>query len=643
VNPVVDANSKPVRLGAEIARGGEGIVYEVPTDPSVVAKIYLRTPDRNKIGKLSAMRSVAAQDILKFAAWPITTLHQNGSIVGILMPKVPTGSKAIHELYTPKTRLREYPSANWQFLVNVATNVTRAFAAIHRSGHVIGDVNHGNILVGPNGIASFIDCDSFQIRANGQIFLCEVGVSTYTPPELQNKTFNQIVRTENHDAFGLAVLIFHLLFMGRHPFAGRYSGNGYMPIERAIGECRFAFGRLGKQMQMSPPPDSLLLSQIAVTVSDAFERAFSPEAARGASRPTPMEWLSLLEQFQRNLTRCKSNPVHVYYAQVSECPWCKIEAHGVVLFIDVGIATTGGLNIDVLWTKLNGLPALGSIPPVPTLASLNIRVQPTLEASALGRNRKLRIALGVLAVIVSVCIVIGANLSLFPSVILITVTIIFACKIPQELQRKRATALDAIGKCQSEYQALQARYLSEGSGEKFAAKVKELNSLRSEYTQLPLIRQKKIQELEKSKFQLQLQQFLDRISLSDAKIPSIGPGRKAMLASFGIDTAADVSYGAVTQVPGIGPKYADNLLAWRRTMEGRFRFNPTGAIPKSDVDRVDREVRNRRSELEGSLTRGVQEAAALHSRILTVRKMCHSQIENVLKSLAQAEANARVS
>jgi DNA-binding helix-hairpin-helix protein with protein kinase domain len=396
-------------------------------------------------------------------------------------------------------------------------------------------------------------------------------------------------------------------------------------------------------MQMSPPPDSLLLSQIAVTVSDAFERAFSPEAARGASRPTPMEWLSVLEQFQRNLTRCKSNPVHVYYAHLSDCPWCKIEAHGVVLFIDVGIAITGGLNIDVLWTKLNGLPALGSIPPVPTLASLNIHVQPTPEASVLGRKRKLRIALGILAVIVSVCIVIGANLSLFPSVILIAVTIIFACKLPQKLQRQRAIALDAVSKCKSEYQVLQARYLSEGSGEQFVAKVKELSSLRSEYTQLPLIRQKKVQELEKSKFQLQLQQFLDRISLSDAKIPSIGPGRKAMLASFGIDTAADVSYSAVTQVPGIGPKYADNLLAWRRTMEGRFRFNPTGAIPKSDVDRVDREIRNRRSELEGSLGRGVQEAVALHSRILTVRKMCHTQIESVLKSVAQAEANARVS
>jgi DNA-binding helix-hairpin-helix protein with protein kinase domain len=643
VNPVVDANNRPVKLGAEIARGGEGIVYEVPTDPSVVAKIYLGTPDRNKIGKLSAMGTMATKDILKFAAWPTTTLHQNGSVVGLLMPRVPPGSKPIHELYTPKTRLREYPSANWQFLVNVAANVTRAFAAIHRSGHVIGDVNHGNILVGPNGIASFIDCDSFQIRSNGHIFLCEVGVSTYTPPELQNKAFNQIVRTQNHDSFGLAVLIFHLLFMGRHPFAGRYSGTGYMPIERAIGECRFAFGRLAGQMQMSPPPDSLLLSQIATTVADAFERAFSPDAARGTGRPTPMEWLSHLEQFQRDLTRCKSNPVHIYYARLSECPWCRIESHGVVLFIDVGIAITPGLNIDILWARLNGLPPLGALPSLPTLASLNVHVEPTAEASALGRRRKIRIALGILAIVASVSIAIGANFGAFPSLIFIAITIVFAYKLPQNLQRQRAAAVDAVAVCQRENQVLQTRYASESSGEKFTAKMKELNNLRAEYAQLPLLRQTKLQHLEKNKYQLQLNQFLDRISLSDARIPKIGPGRKAMLASFGIDTAADVSYGSVTQVPGIGPTYAANLLAWRQTVERRFRFNPAGAIPKSEIERVDREIRNRRSELEGSISRGVQEAVALHSRILTVRKVCHAQLENSLKSLAQAEANARVS
>ena len=193
-------------------------------------------------------------EIIKFAAWPISTLRKNNQTVGLLMRRIPRGDKAIHELYGPKTRVREFPSNDWSFLLHVAANVARGFATLHRAGHVVGDVNHGNILVSSNGITTFIDCDSFQISANGRIYVCEVGVSTYTPPELQNQSFKSIQRTQNHDAFGLAVLVFQLLFMGRHPFAGRFSGRGEMPIERAIFECRFPFGQRAQQMQMSPPP-----------------------------------------------------------------------------------------------------------------------------------------------------------------------------------------------------------------------------------------------------------------------------------------------------------------------------------------------------------------------------------------------------
>src|SRR4051812_24821096 len=34
-----------------------------------------------------------------------------------------------------------------------------------------------------------------------------------------------VERKPEHDAIGLALLIFHLLFMGRHPFAGRFQGS----------------------------------------------------------------------------------------------------------------------------------------------------------------------------------------------------------------------------------------------------------------------------------------------------------------------------------------------------------------------------------------------------------------------------------
>jgi DNA-binding helix-hairpin-helix protein with protein kinase domain len=66
--------------------------------------------------------------------------------------------------------------------------------------------------------AALIDCDSFQITDGAHVFRCPVEVPEFTPPELQGSAFDSQTRTAQHDAFGLAVLIFYLLFLGRHPF-----------------------------------------------------------------------------------------------------------------------------------------------------------------------------------------------------------------------------------------------------------------------------------------------------------------------------------------------------------------------------------------------------------------------------------------
>ena len=62
------------------------------------------------------------------------------------------------------------------FLIHAAANLARAFSAVHDHGHVIGDVNQSNIRVASEtAMVSLIDCDSFQISANGKVFPCEVG------------------------------------------------------------------------------------------------------------------------------------------------------------------------------------------------------------------------------------------------------------------------------------------------------------------------------------------------------------------------------------------------------------------------------------------------------------------------------------
>src|SRR5262249_18699616 len=150
-----------------------------------------------KAEKLSRMVEAQSDRLLALAAWPVETLFSTDrrSLTGFLMKNV-KGFKDIHLLYNPKSRTREFPpKANWRFLIHTAANVARAFCAIHDHGHVIGDVNQSNVRVSPEtAIVSLVDCDSFQIASNAKIYPCEVGVPLFTPPELQETEFREVVR-----------------------------------------------------------------------------------------------------------------------------------------------------------------------------------------------------------------------------------------------------------------------------------------------------------------------------------------------------------------------------------------------------------------------------------------------------------------
>lgn len=126
--------------------------------------------------------------------------------------------------------------------MHAALNTARAVASVHKAGCVIGDINHSGVLISDEAKVALIDADSFQVTDGSRRHLCRVGVPEYTPPELQGINLGNVARTTNHDAFGLAVVVFQLLAMGRHPFVGAYV-KGDLPLPQAIAENRFAYLR----------------------------------------------------------------------------------------------------------------------------------------------------------------------------------------------------------------------------------------------------------------------------------------------------------------------------------------------------------------------------------------------------------------
>ena len=339
-------------------------MFDMIGKPNSVAKIYLKPPDRAKAEKIAVMVGMATDRLTALSAWPTATLHlPSGQLAGFVMPKL-AGYRPVFQVYGPKLRLRQFPKADWRFLVHTAGNAARAFGVIHGSGLVVGDINHGNLFVGTDATVRFIDTDSMQVTYGGRSWNCEVGVSTHQPPEMQGlASYRDVTRTANHDAFGLAVIVFQLLCMGRHPFSGRYSGHGEPPdIERAIKEDRYAYGGDLRRTQMSPPPGSLPMPALPSNIQAMFEAAFAPLSSSGG-RPTAERWKSELDSLGKSLRRCGVNAGHWHSPAAASCPWCDVESHsGVVLFPAVFVSGHTGNGIVLLWQEIQSIPDPGPLP-----------------------------------------------------------------------------------------------------------------------------------------------------------------------------------------------------------------------------------------------------------------------------------------
>src|SRR5262249_42485915 len=151
--------------------------------------------------------------------------------------------------------------------------------------------------------------------------------------------------------FGLAVVIFQLLFMGRHPFSGRYLGAGEMPLERAIKESRFAYGDDAEAREMRQPPGAPALDAMPQALVGLFRRAFLT-----TDRPKPGEWIEPLEELANALKKCELHSGHYYYNELRECPWCVIESSaGVRLFnflIPGENSERGHFRLNEIWNEI---------------------------------------------------------------------------------------------------------------------------------------------------------------------------------------------------------------------------------------------------------------------------------------------------
>lgn len=586
-----------VTVGRSIGKGGEGEVFALEGRAKEALKIYkpdLRAARESKVRAMVTGDLAKCTDLVAFPASIATSTDRK--FIGFVMRLV-SGYRPLHQIYSPKSRQIHFPEADYRAVVRTALNVANAVGKVHQSGCVIGDLNHSGILVAKNATVSLIDADSFQFQQGGKDYPCLVGVPEFTPPELQGQNLSGVRRTVAHDNFGLAVGIFHLLFMGRHPYAGVYRAAD-LNMGEAIAQNRFAFStRRRAQTQTTPPPGSPTLEMFPKNVQDAFEKAFglSPE-----QRPSPADWVVVLQEFERTLVRCGDSSSHYYPRAIGSCLWCGLASvSGFDMFPpDYSTAADRTVNSAGMDHIIRQLEAY-SLTPLETLVASPSKKQ---RNSAAFQKAKIDIATrrfvgaGMIAGAVATFIF-ASDLWFFA--VLGGVAGFFTV---QAASLDQATWRAEVKKTQAALQTELTGFLQRTGTSSVYAAAEGVQPLIKAYRAVDQQRAEALQTLNATRKDRQLTAHLDKFHIRDASIHGIGPSKTAKLASFGIETAADVSRSSVEAVPGFGPVKSRALVEWRRKHEARFRFVGT---PTSQDKRDEVQLRGRfeayRSKLESSL------------------------------------------
>ncbi|MCW1926633.1 hypothetical protein OKA05_29035 [Luteolibacter arcticus] len=632
----LSSRSGAVRLGSLLGKGGEGAVYALADDPDLVAKVYLKDISTERAAKLQIMPGLLTPEIAQLTAWPQDVLYKpDGRIGGFLMKRM-ASSKDIHSLYGPKSRLAEFPHADWRLLVCAALNLARSFHTLHHAGCLVADVNHGGIRVTADGTIRIIDCDSFQISWQGRTYLCEVGTDQFTPPELQQKSFRETPRTANHDNFGLAVMIFQLLQMGRHPFAGRYKGPEDMPIPKAIGQLRYAYGSSAALTNMEPPPHTARPHAASPEIAALWEQAFSREGIAHGGRPTAATWVAELSRLEKSFEQCGANPTHYFFRGHGTCPWCPIESIGVILF---GIPLNGGVadsvGIALVWQQIQGVQNPGSVHWMPAASA--VVLGPSLPAEVAKAKRTERRSIGIIVGVILFFAAASVEGSLWLLWSIIAAAIGYAIAITAKGRIKPFAEIHS--QLSARMDDLREQYATKREADSFQAKLGELQMVHADWLNLPNERERRYQELVRDRHKHALVSHLDKQRIDRAGIPNIGTARSAMLESYGIETAADLSLSAILQVPGFGDALASALMDWRHDLERKFHFNPASEVDRAEVMALDRAIAIKRAELERRLRTGPAVLQQYRQAIVNRRATLEQTLQETSAALHQAEVD----
>ena len=617
---ILDANGKAVELRTKLGEGGEGSVWASPSANDRAVKIYLKPIPAAKAEKLRVMSTIADANIVSSAAWPLRVVYNTQHVpVGFEMPKL-SGQKPVHDLFGIKSRQHAFPNANWRMLVHAAANLASAFEGLHKRDIVVGDVNSNNVVVQADARVLFIDCDSFQIRWTNQLFKCDVGVPEYQPPELQGVALGIVDRHISADAFGMAIMIFQLLFLGKHPFMGRLPNNVACPpeISENIARGNYFYDDQATRAGLKPPPASLTLGAVTPTVAGLFQRAFR---GKPNERPNASEWRTALANLEREIISCSVTAAHRYRKGIS-CPWCAIELQNKIVYfvaptlispsgaVDDSVwATFPDAEVERIWAEISKIP-----PPWVDFETPPIcRITPAPIGKTLRTKGRWFIATIVIIVAAGVALYFLPRLRPYDFIDAIALSIVFAIGRPAggaELAGRKQRRSEA----QVAFAAAQANWKRLSESAEFHQQLATFQQLRSKLLTQRNDYEAELQRVKETAQETAQRNHLDAHFIAHARIKGIGPALSAKLATYNIETALDIDQ-RVSAVNGIGDAKARALFSWRDSVASQFRFNPS--MIETQLSTVKSQFAQQRIQARNAYRIGPETLRTMSQRIET--------------------------
>ncbi len=634
---------QPVELAEELGRGGEGVVFAVVGQPELVAKLYNAVPDGDASEKLTYLVQLGetSPELPQVSAWPLALLRDgDGAVRGFVMQRL-DGPQPLHHLYSPEQRKSLFPNATWRTLVETAAECARLFATLHARGVVVGDVNERNVLVNHAGQLVLVDADSFQVQRDDKVYVTGVGVVDYTPPELQGSDFRSAVRSTNHDRFGLAVLLFKLLFMGRHPFSGGADGD----LAAAIAAKQYDYAQVAERLKHLIP-----LAILPKNLQDMFVAALT-----GDERPTPEQWRAQLQTLAASLTVCSDAPLHVLPPTMARCPWCAIES----LLNYAYFARQDRDGFASRWTpreqqlqELRLALAETWAPPDPTVYLLPAE-QP---AAVVVARRALRIhvpvdprswylgVLGGLAVLAGLARLALAGvldhvgqLAMSGGVLTWSLARWLRWRFKQPWLRELATLHTLLDQVEHSGDAWRVEAYQFRSRDRQL--LKRFGQLAAQHEGVVAFRTAELERLLLDSIDEAMRPALAKVRLQDAELPGqVGEARRQALRIRGILTAADVDERQLQGLPGFTPPIIAALVQWRQALEVRLGGRKRPAARPEHRAAIDNNCQIMQEEIEVQLTELVRarQAASAEAREQLERTYQQStQVVAVLKRHAE--------